>query len=249
MFAGEGAPERTNRRFTTWRTPRGRAPVDRVRFHYALRRDRYPPGFYGRTGNSGVSIATLDDMKKLYSGFDLCQPSTSVSMTINGPAPMILAMFMIPRSTSRSTLSEAEGKWSAASGKSQPCTRRTARAVAPSYQGVLPRDTTARAGAAWRQRDQLLEASSMSASARRPAGGARHRAGDILKEDQAQNTCISPRIRPAHDGDVQQYFIDHGYATSTRIHLRLPSRAGEPISQLASRSPTLYHADTIWRAA
>ena len=52
------------------------------------------PDIYGRTGNSGVSIATLDDMKKLYSGFDLCLPSTSVSMTINGPAPMLLAMFM-----------------------------------------------------------------------------------------------------------------------------------------------------------
>jgi isobutyryl-CoA mutase len=96
MFAGEGMPERTNRRFhyvARGAKPRGsRRPSTRPRSTARTRTS-------GRTstasiGNSGVSIATLDDMKKLYSGFDLCAPSTSVSMTINGPAPMILAMFM-----------------------------------------------------------------------------------------------------------------------------------------------------------
>ena len=92
MFAGEGTPERTNRRFHYLsRGPAGRAPVDRVRLGHAVRRGPDPrPDIYGKVGNSGVTIATLDDMKKLYSGFDLCTPTTSVSMTINGPAPMIL---------------------------------------------------------------------------------------------------------------------------------------------------------------
>ena len=96
MFAGEGAPERTNRRFhylaAGHEATRLSTAFDSTTL-YGEDPDMRPDVF-GRTGNSGVSIATLDDMKKLYSGFDLCDPSTSVSMTINGPAPMILAMFM-----------------------------------------------------------------------------------------------------------------------------------------------------------
>ena len=97
MFAGEGTPERTNRRFHYLvGRPAGRAPLDRVRLGHALRRGSPAerPDIYGKVGNSGVSIATVDDAKRLYSGFDLCAPSTSVSMTINGPAPIILAFFM-----------------------------------------------------------------------------------------------------------------------------------------------------------
>ena len=96
MFAGEGAPERTNRRFH-YLARRSRATRLSTAFDSTTLYGEDPdtrPDIYGRTGNSGVSIATLDDMKKLYSGFDLCAPTTSVSMTINGPAPMILAMFM-----------------------------------------------------------------------------------------------------------------------------------------------------------
>ncbi len=96
MFAGEGPPERTNRRFHL--LARGHAATRlSTAFDSTTLYGEDPdtrPDIYGRTGNSGVSVATLDDMKKLYSGFDLCQPTTSVSMTINGPAPMILAMFM-----------------------------------------------------------------------------------------------------------------------------------------------------------
>src|SRR6185437_490335 len=96
MFAGEGSPERTNRRFHY--VSRGQ-PASRLSTAFdsvtLYGEDPAPrPDIYGKIGNSGVSIATLDDMKKLYSGFDLCDPKTSVSMTINGPAPMILAMFM-----------------------------------------------------------------------------------------------------------------------------------------------------------
>src|SRR5207253_5367610 len=94
MFAGEGGPERTNRRFHY--LAHGHGPRLSTAFDSTTLYGEDPdtrPDIYGRTGNSGVSIATLDDMKKLYSGFDLCSPNTSVSMTINGPAPMILAMF------------------------------------------------------------------------------------------------------------------------------------------------------------
>lgn len=96
MFAGEGDPFRTNRRFKLLSegTPAKRLSTafDSVTLYG---NDPDPrPDIYGKVGNSGVSIATLDDMKVLYSGFDLCNPNTSVSMTINGPAPTILAMFM-----------------------------------------------------------------------------------------------------------------------------------------------------------
>jgi methylmalonyl-CoA mutase len=96
MFAGEGDPSRTNRRFhllsKDMPAKRLSTAFDSVTL-YGFDPDRRPD-IYGKVGNSGVSIATLDDMKVLYSGFDLCDPATSVSMTINGPAPTILAMFM-----------------------------------------------------------------------------------------------------------------------------------------------------------
>ena len=96
MFAGEGAPERTNKRFhyVSIDQPAKRLSTafDSVTL-YGEDPD-HRPDIYGKIGNSGVSIATVDDAKKLYSGFDLCDPKTSVSMTINGPAPMILAFFM-----------------------------------------------------------------------------------------------------------------------------------------------------------
>src|SRR3989449_4180058 len=96
MFAGEGDAFRTNRRFKKvsegMPAKRLSTAFDSVTL-YGHDPDRRPD-IYGKVGNSGVSIATLEDMEVLYSGFDLCSPSTSVSMTINGPAPTILAMFM-----------------------------------------------------------------------------------------------------------------------------------------------------------
>jgi methylmalonyl-CoA mutase len=96
MFAGEGGPERTNKRFhyVSLDQPAIRLSTafDSVTLYGEDPNER--PDIYGKVGNSGVSIATVDDAKKLYSGFDLCDPKTSVSMTINGPAPIILAMFM-----------------------------------------------------------------------------------------------------------------------------------------------------------
>lgn len=96
QFAGEGTPERTNRRFHYVSkdddAKRLSTAFDSVTLYGEDPAER--PDIYGKVGESGVSICTLEDMKKLYDGFDLCAPSTSVSMTINGPAPIILAMFM-----------------------------------------------------------------------------------------------------------------------------------------------------------
>lgn len=95
MFAGEGSPERTNKRFhylsASQNFIRLSTAFDSVTLYGEDPDPR--PDIYGKVGNSGVSVCTVDDAKKLYSGFDLCDPKTSVSMTINGPAPMILAFF------------------------------------------------------------------------------------------------------------------------------------------------------------
>src|SRR6185436_644631 len=136
MFAGEGAPERTNRRFhylaAGHEATRLSTAFDSTTLYGEDPDTR--PDIFGRTGNSGVSIATLDDMKKLYSGFDLNAPSTSVSMTINGPAPMILAMYMntaIDQRIERHL--RAAGRWDAVVAA-------LARAAIerPRYRGDLP---------------------------------------------------------------------------------------------------------------
>ncbi|HSN72697.1 MAG TPA: methylmalonyl-CoA mutase family protein, partial [Steroidobacteraceae bacterium] len=139
MFAGEGAPERTNRRFhylsAGHDATRLSTAFDSTTLYGEDPDER--PDIYGRIGNSGVSIATLDDMKKLYSGFDLVKPSTSVSMTINGPAPMILAMFMntaIDQQVERYL--KAEGKWEDAERRIADLYRDRER---PTYQGNLPK--------------------------------------------------------------------------------------------------------------
>jgi len=94
MFAGEGDPMRTNRRFHLLASGQ---PATRLSTAFdsvtSTVRPRGAPDIYGKIGTSGVSIATLDDMRDLFDGFDLCDPATSVSMTINGPAPAILAMY------------------------------------------------------------------------------------------------------------------------------------------------------------
>ncbi|HVY81013.1 MAG TPA: methylmalonyl-CoA mutase family protein, partial [Steroidobacteraceae bacterium] len=143
MFAGEGAPERTNRRFHYLASGHGAARLSTA-FDSTTLYGEDPdtrPDIYGRTGNSGVSIATLDDMKKLYSGFDLCKPTTSVSMTINGPAPMILAMFMNTAIDQRvERYLRSEGRWSEAQAKIDALHRAAAErgTPPPRYVGELP---------------------------------------------------------------------------------------------------------------
>jgi len=137
MFAGEGTPERTNRRFhyLSEGQPAARLSTafDSVTLYGEDPHER--PDIYGKVGNSGVSIATVDDAKKLYSGFDLCSPTTSVSMTINGPAPIILAFFMnaaIDQQVEKHL--KETGQWPAAEEKIAEIFKGKQR---PSYVGAI----------------------------------------------------------------------------------------------------------------
>jgi isobutyryl-CoA mutase len=243
MFAGEGPPERTNRRFHY--LAHGHGPRLSTAFDSTTLYGEDPdtrPDIYGRTGNSGVSIATLDDMKKLYSGFDLCSPATSVSMTINGPAPMILAMFMntaIDQQVERYL--RADGRWSAAEARIAALhAEARARGVAPPlYKGPLPSghegSGLALLGVSG---DQLLEPDTyqrIRAEALQAVRGTVQ--ADILKEDQAQNTCIfSTEFALRMMGDVQQYFIERHIRNFYSVSIsgyHIAEAGANPISQLA----------------
>ncbi len=244
MFAGEGAPERTNRRFHYLAGDHGAARLSTA-FDSTTLYGEDPdtrPDIYGRTGNSGVSIATLDDMKKLYSGFDLCLPSTSVSMTINGPAPMLLAMFMNTAIDQRAErYLKAEGRWAEAEKKIEAlhqsalergCSR-------PTYKGDLPKghDGTGLALLGVTA-DELLEPeiyARIKAEALQAVRGTVQ--ADILKEDQAQNTCIfSTEFALRMMGDVQQYFIERRVRNFYSVSIsgyHIAEAGANPISQLA----------------
>src|SRR5438067_2748737 len=181
-------------------------------------------------------------MKKLYSGFDLCSPSTSVSMTINGPAPMILAMFMntaIDQQVERYL--KAAGKWSEAERQIAALhAENGARGVAPPcYQGALPRDHDGSGLALLGVTgDQLLEREQyerIRAHALQAVRGTVQ--ADILKEDQAQNTCIfSTEFALRMMGDVQQYFIDQRVRNFYSVSIsgyHIAEAGANPISQLA----------------
>jgi methylmalonyl-CoA mutase len=233
MFAGEGPPERTNRRFHYLAADHGAARLSTA-FDSTTLYGEDPdtrPDIYGRTGNSGVSIATLDDMKKLYSGFDLCAPTTSVSMTINGPAPMILAMFMntaIDQRVERH-LKQA-GRWEEAlRGISAP----------PRYKGELPKGHDGSGlGLLGISGDELVPPdvyARLKAEALQAVRGTVQ--ADILKEDQAQNTCIfSTEFALRMMGDVQAYFIDHRVRNFYSVSIsgyHIAEAGANPISQLA----------------
>jgi methylmalonyl-CoA mutase len=244
MFAGEGAPERTNRRFHYLAGGHGAARLSTA-FDSTTLYGEDPdtrPDIYGRTGNSGVSIATLDDMKKLYSGFDLCKPTTSVSMTINGPAPMILAMFMNTAVDQRvERYLRAEGRWSEAQAKIESLHRAAeARGVAPPrYIGDVPPghdgsglallgvtgDELVPQDVYERIRGEALQAVRGTVQA------------DILKEDQAQNTCIfSTEFALRMMGDVQQFFSDNKVRNFYSVSIsgyHIAEAGANPISQLA----------------
>jgi methylmalonyl-CoA mutase len=244
MFAGEGAPERTNRRFHYL-----------ARGHEATRlstafdsttlygEDPDPrPDIFGRTGNSGVSIASLDDMKKLYSGFDLTAPSTSVSMTINGPAPMILAMFMntaIDQHVERTL--RAQGRWAAA----QAALKRAPGAdTAPTYRGDLPEGHDGSGlgllGASARDLVTLGVLAADEYESLRAEALSRVRGtvqADILKEDQAQNTCIfSTEFALRMMGDVQQFFSENDVRNFYSVSIsgyHIAEAGANPVTQLA----------------
>jgi methylmalonyl-CoA mutase len=197
MFAGEGGPHKTNERFHFLckgeSVHRLSTAFDSVTLYGEDPAHR--PDIFGKIGESGVSIATLDDMKVLYKGFDLCANTTSVSMTINGPAPIILAMFMNTAIDQQiDVFTEKEGR-------------------APSHE----EHHKIRADALKRVRGTVQ--------------------ADILKEDQAQNTCIfSLDFALKMMGDIQQYFINHevrNYYSVSISGYHIAEAGANPISQLA----------------
>ncbi|HUO82374.1 MAG TPA: methylmalonyl-CoA mutase family protein [Gammaproteobacteria bacterium] len=239
MFAGEGTPERTNRRFHYVALGHAATRLSTA-FDSATLYGEDPdirPDIYGRIGNSGVSIATLDDMKKLYSGFDLCDPATSVSMTINGPAPIILAMFMNTAIDQRvERYLREESRWDEAQKKIDALYAGRPR---PAYQGALPEGHDGFGlGLLGATGDQLVDAETyekLRADALARVRGTVQ--ADILKEDQAQNTCIfSTEFALRMMGDVQAWFIDHRVRNFYSVSIsgyHIAEAGANPISQLA----------------
>ncbi|MGB3394624.1 MAG: methylmalonyl-CoA mutase family protein [Stenotrophomonas sp.] len=240
MFAGEGTPERTNRRFHYLSVGQPAARLSTAFDSVTLYgEDPAPrPDIYGKIGNSGVNIPTLDDMKKLYSGFDLCAPTTSVSMTINGPAPMILAMFMntaIDQQVEK-YLKADPARWAEAE---KQITRLFEGRQRPQYHGELPPTNDGLGlGLLGVTGDQLLDADTyarIKAETLRTVRGTVQ--ADILKEDQAQNTCIfSTEFALRMMGDIQQYFVDNGVRNFYSVSIsgyHIAEAGANPISQLA----------------
>ena len=241
MFAGEGGPERTNRRFhyVSKGMPAKRLSTafDSVTLYGndpAIR-----PDIYGKIGNAGVSICCLDDAKKLYSGFDLAHAMTSVSMTINGPAPMLLGFFLnaaIDQQCERFIVENGLEKEVAATIKKiyqgKGCER-------PSYQGPLPEGNDGLGlmllGVTG---DQVLPPEVYQAIKAKTLTLVRGTVqADILKEDQAQNTCIfSTEFALRLMGDVQEYFIDKGVRNFYSVSIsgyHIAEAGANPITQLA----------------
>ncbi|MDO6604832.1 methylmalonyl-CoA mutase family protein [Arenibacter palladensis] len=241
MFAGEGGPERTNRRFhyVSLGLPAKRLSTafDSVTL-YGQNPD-YRPDIYGKIGNAGVSICCLDDAKKLYSGFDLCSPTTSVSMTINGPAPMLLGYFFnaaIDQNCEKYILkngleNEVEGKIAALYG---------AKSLArPKYRGELPEGNNGLGlmllGVTG---DQVLPKHIYAEIKKNTLNTVRGTVqADILKEDQAQNTCIfSTEFALRLMGDVQEYFIRYSVRNFYSVSIsgyHIAEAGANPITQLA----------------
>ncbi|MDR6990648.1 methylmalonyl-CoA mutase family protein [Luteimonas sp. 3794] len=240
MFAGEGTPERTNRRFHYLSVGQPAARLSTAFDSVTLYgEDPAPrPDIYGKIGNSGVNIPTLDDMKKLYSGFDLCAPTTSVSMTINGPAPMILAMFMncaIDQQVEK-YLKEDEARWKEAEAKLAKLFEGRER---PRYHGELPPTNDGLGlGLLGVSGDQMVDADTYAEIKARTLATVRGTVqADILKEDQAQNTCIfSTEFALRMMGDIQQYFVDRKVRNFYSVSIsgyHIAEAGANPISQLA----------------
>ena len=241
MFAGEGGPERTNKRFhyVSLDMPAKRLSTafDSVTL-YGEDPD-HRPDIYGKVGNSGVSICTLDDAKRLYSGFDLCSPSTSVSMTINGPAATICAFFMNAAIDQQCELLIREkGLESKVEGvlKSKYDDKGLKR---PGYDADVPKGNDGLGllllGVTG---DEVLDREDYAICKSKALASVRGTVqADILKEDQAQNTCIfSTEFSLKLMGDVQQYFIDHKVRNFYSVSIsgyHIAEAGANPITQLA----------------
>ncbi|WP_316793841.1 methylmalonyl-CoA mutase family protein [Pedobacter frigoris] len=241
MFAGEGGPERTNKRFhyVSLGQPAHRLSTafDSVTLYGEDPHIR--PDIYGKIGNSGVSIATLDDAKKLYSGFDLCAASTSVSMTINGPAPMLLGFFMNAAIDQQCEKYIVENKLEKEVIAKIDAIYKAKGITKPSYNGTLPEGNNGLGlmllGVTG---DQVLPAevyNNIKAYAISTVRGTVQ--ADILKEDQAQNTCIfSTEFALRMMGDIQNYFITEKVRNFYSVSIsgyHIAEAGANPISQLA----------------
>jgi len=241
MFAGEGGPERTNRRFhyVSKGLPAKRLSTafDSVTL-YGNDPD-YRPDIYGKIGNSGVSVCCLDDAKKLYSGFDLADSMTSVSMTINGPAPMLLAFFMNAAIDQQCEKYIRENNLVDEVNAKIDAKFINIGIERPSYSGKLPEGNNGLGlmllGVTG---DEVLPAdiyNQIKAETLKSVRGTVQ--ADILKEDQAQNTCIfSTEFALRLMGDVQQYFIEKEVRNFYSVSIsgyHIAEAGANPITQLA----------------
>ncbi|TND07801.1 MAG: methylmalonyl-CoA mutase family protein [Bacteroidetes bacterium] len=241
MFAGEGGPERTNKRFhyVSLGMPAKRLSTafDSVTL-YGHDPD-LRPDIYGKIGNSGVSICCLDDAKKLYSGFNLADPKTSVSMTINGPAPSICAFFMNAAIDQQCELYIKEHKLEATVEKKLKAKYEDKGIARPRYQGGIPEGNDGLGlmllgitGEDVLPKDVYQKIKTETLKVVRGTVQA-----DILKEDQAQNTCIfSTEFSLRVMGDVQQYFIDKNVRNFYSVSIsgyHIAEAGANPITQLA----------------
>jgi methylmalonyl-CoA mutase len=241
MFAGEGGPERTNKRFhyVSYGMPFKRLSTayDSVTL-YGFDPD-IRPDIYGKIGNSGVSVACLDDAKKLYSGFDLTDPNTSVSMTINGPAPTMVGYFM------NAAIDQNCEKYIRSHGLEEEVEKKIAMIYQlagterPRYQGALPPGNNGLGlmllGVTG---DQVLPGDVYERIRKETLNQVRGTVqADILKEDQAQNTCIfSTDFALKMMGDIQEYFIDRQVRNFYSVSIsgyHIAEAGANPISQLA----------------
>jgi methylmalonyl-CoA mutase len=235
MFAGEGTPERTNRRFHYLCKGQSAARLSTAFDSVTLygRNPSVRPDILGKVGNSGVSVCTVDDAKKLYSGFDLCAPTTSVSLTINGPAPMILAFFL------NAAIDQQVEKVLIERGELDAVRERCGGADLPQYGGDLPEGHDGLGlGLLGIPGDRAVDAETYARikadTLTRVRGTVQ---ADILKEDQAQNTCIfSTGFALKMMGDIQQYFIDHSVRNFYSVSIsgyHMAEAGANPITQLA----------------
>jgi methylmalonyl-CoA mutase len=241
MFAGEGGPERTNKRFhyVSYDMPARRLSTafDSVTL-YGNDPDRRPD-IYGKIGNSGVSIACLDDAKKLYSGFNLADPKTSVSMTINGPAPTLVGFFMNAAIDQQCEIYIKKNGLEKEIEKKITDFYKKKGTVRPTYQGKLPKGNDGLGlmllgitGDKVLPKDVYEKIKADTISSVRGTVQA-----DILKEDQAQNTCIfSTDFSLKVMGDVQEYFSKNNVRNFYSVSIsgyHIAEAGANPISQLA----------------
>jgi len=241
MFAGEGGPERTNRRFhyvsLSMPAKRLSTAFDSVTLYG--NDPAYRPDIYGKIGNAGVSICCLDDAKKLYSGFNLSDPMTSVSMTINGPAPMLLGFFM------NAAIDQQCEFYIKENGLEKEVEAKIVKiykdkgTARPKYQGELPEGNDGLGlmllGVTG---DQVLPADVYAEIKKTTLTKVRGTVqADILKEDQAQNTCIfSTEFALRLMGDVQEYFIRENVRNFYSVSIsgyHIAEAGANPITQLA----------------